>query len=122
MPRVIHFEIAANEPEKVTAFYKNVFEWEINKWDGPEPYWLVKTGPDNTRGIDGAFFVPNEHITGTVNTIDVPDIDEYIARVKANGGQVVTDKMPIPNVGTIAYAKDVEGTLFGMIQPWSEEN
>jgi predicted enzyme related to lactoylglutathione lyase len=25
-------------------FYKEVFGWEFNKWNGPQEYWHVKTG------------------------------------------------------------------------------
>ncbi len=115
MLRVVHFEISANDPEKVVAFYKDVFGWEINKWDGPEDYWLVTTG-EGEPGINGAIFKPKEQFTGTVNTIQVPDVDEYMEKVSANGGQVVTGKMSIPGVGDFAYCTDVEGTLFGIIQ------
>jgi predicted enzyme related to lactoylglutathione lyase len=117
MPRVVHFEISANDPEKVSTFYRNVFGWTINKWDGPQEYWLVDTGNAEAPGINGGIFKPGEMFTGTVNTIDVPDIDAYIEKVKAHQGQVVTEKMEIPGIGTFAYCKDVEGTLFGIIQP-----
>src|SRR4051812_15755751 len=35
MPRVIHFEISADEPERAARFYADVFGWEVTKWDGP---------------------------------------------------------------------------------------
>ena len=44
MPRVIHFEIVANNPKRAIEFYKEVFGWEFNQWNGPQEYWLVKTG------------------------------------------------------------------------------
>jgi hypothetical protein len=116
MPRVVHFEISGNDPEKVAEFYHNVFGWEISKWDGPEEYWLVNTGDPNTPGINGGIFKPKEPFTGTVNTVDVPNLEEFIERVKANHGHPVTDKITIPGVGYIAYCKDVEETIFGLIQ------
>jgi predicted enzyme related to lactoylglutathione lyase len=36
MARVIHFELAADDPERATEFYKNVFDWQIQKWEGPQ--------------------------------------------------------------------------------------
>ncbi len=45
MPRVIHFEIPASDPERAAAFYKKTFGWKIEKWPGPTEYWLVTTGP-----------------------------------------------------------------------------
>jgi predicted enzyme related to lactoylglutathione lyase len=32
MARITHFEIPANEPEKLTAFYETVFGWKFSKW------------------------------------------------------------------------------------------
>jgi len=53
MPRVIHFEIVADKPERAMKFYKEVFAWDFNKWNGPQDYWLVKTGEDSQPGING---------------------------------------------------------------------
>ena len=35
MPRVVHFEIPAENPERAAKFYKEVFDWKIEKWQGP---------------------------------------------------------------------------------------
>ena len=32
------------------------------------------------------------------------------------GGRIVVPRMPIPTVGYLAYAKDTEGNVFGMMQ------
>ena len=116
MPRVVHFEIPAKDSAKIVAFYKEVFGWEFNKWELGN-YWLIKTGGQNSPGIDGGLYPPGPEMSGTVNTISVPDLDMYLGKVKANGGQAITPKMPIPAVGWLAYCKDVEGNLFGMLQP-----
>ncbi|MBM4170888.1 MAG: VOC family protein [Ignavibacteria bacterium] len=117
MNRVIHFEIAANDPEKVINFYKSVFGWNVQQW-GEQKYWLAFTGDKNSPGIDGAFFVPQGTMPGNgiVNTIQVENLEEAIEKVKINGGEQVVEKMTIPNVGYICYCKDVEGTIFGMMQ------
>jgi hypothetical protein len=114
MPRVVHFEIRANKPEKVVTFYENVFGWKVTKWAGPQDYWLVETGEDEEPGINGGISRPNEVLSGTVNTIGVSDIDAYIEKVKQNGGEVVVEKHAIPGVGYNAYCKDVEGIIFGI--------
>jgi predicted enzyme related to lactoylglutathione lyase len=116
MPRVVHFEIAANNPEAQAEFYRSTFGWEITKWPGPQDYWLIKTGEPGTPGIDGGFFKPGEQFTATVNTIEVENLDDYKAKVIAAGGTVVVEKQPIPGVGWLAYCKDPEGTLFGLHQ------
>ncbi len=35
MPKIIHFEISADDPTRASAFYERVFGWRINKWEGP---------------------------------------------------------------------------------------
>ena len=49
MPRVIHFEINVDNPERATKFYADTFGWQFQKWGGPTEYWLVTTGPDRSR-------------------------------------------------------------------------
>ncbi len=116
MPRIVHFEIPAKDPARVRAFYKEVFDWKIEKWQGPVDYWLVMTGEEGTPGIDGGLYTPNGEIGGTINTIEVDNLDIYLTKIKANGGAVVVDKMAVPGVGWMAYCKDIEGTVFGMMQ------
>jgi predicted enzyme related to lactoylglutathione lyase len=114
MPRVVHFEIPLDNPERATAFYRDVFGWTINKWDGPTDYWLVETGKDQP-GIDGALFRRGDTKT-TVNTIDVPSVDEFVKKIEAKGGKLMTPKTPIPGVGYFANLLDTEGNLFGILE------
>jgi predicted enzyme related to lactoylglutathione lyase len=65
MPRVVHFEIHAEKPEKAVEFYSKVFGWKIQKWDGPVDYWLVSTGSADERGIDGG--IMRRHGPGPVD-------------------------------------------------------
>ena len=116
MPRVQHFEISANDPEKLAAFYKNVFGWKVTKWEGPVDYWLIDTGDDEEPGINGGFSRPDELFSGTVNTVGVDDIDAYLEKVKQHSGEVVVEKHVIPGIGYNAYCKDIEGTVFGVHQ------
>lgn len=113
MNRPVHFEIPANDPEKITAFFQAVFGWTFHKWDGPMPYWLAMTGPKDQPGIDGGVMKRQDPAQPIVNTIEVADVDATIAAVVANGGSVALPKMPIPGVGWLAYFKDPEGNIHG---------
>jgi hypothetical protein len=116
MPRVIHFEIPADDPARAVKFYEMVFGWKIQKWDGPEDYWLAMTGEEGQPGINGAITGRGEPTTVVVNTMDVASVDDSIAQVVANGGSVLMPKMPVPGVGYLAYCRDTEGNAFGMMQ------
>ncbi len=45
MPRVVHFEIHAGEPERAIRFYEKVLGWSFQKWEGPMEYWLIVKCP-----------------------------------------------------------------------------
>ena len=112
---MVHFEITADDPDRAVAFYKDVFGWEIHKWDGPMDYWMVQTGPKEQPGINGGVTRRMGPGTGHINTVDVPSVDEFTARIEASGGTIVLPKMAIPGVGWLAYAKDTEGSIFGIM-------
>lgn len=116
MPRVVHFEIPADDPARAQKFFEDVFEWTFQKWDGPQPYWLVTTGPEGTPGINGGMMRRNPG-KPVVNTIEAPSVDEYVAKVEANGGKIVVPKMAIPGVGWLAYFTDPEGNIHGIHTP-----
>jgi predicted enzyme related to lactoylglutathione lyase len=116
MSRVVHFELCADDPERAVKFYEDVFGWKIQKWDGPQDYWLATTGAKDTPGIDGAIMRRDPSMPSVINTIDVTALDDMIASVKANGGTVVAPRMTIPGVGYFAYCQDTEGNTFGMMQ------
>jgi predicted enzyme related to lactoylglutathione lyase len=112
----VHFEFFAQDAERATRFYKDVFDWDIQKWEGPQPYWLVITGPDDQPGINGGVGTQGDIFQGTINTMDVPDLDEFVDKVSAAGGKVLLPKMAVPGVGWLAYCADSEGNTFGMMQ------
>jgi hypothetical protein len=116
VPKVIHFEIDAEKPERAIKFYEKVFGWKIVKWEGPVEYWLVTTGREGEPGIDGGLSRRTESKPTTINTIDVPSVDEFIKKVKDNGGTITSPKHAVPGVGWIAYFKDPEGNIFGMME------
>jgi predicted enzyme related to lactoylglutathione lyase len=116
MPRIVHFDIPADDPMRAQKFYKETFGWKFDKWDGPMEYWMIKTGDDTTPGINGGLAKRNAGQNGMTNTVDVPSIEEYSNKIQSKGGQVIAPKMPIPGVGYFAMCKDTEGNIFGIIE------
>jgi uncharacterized protein len=123
MPRVVHFEIHAEDPERAAAFYRGLFGWQITRWEGPQDYWLIRTG-EGQPGIDGGLLrrqgpspAEGQPVQGYVCTVGVASLDEMLGKLGAAGGRVAMPRMAIPGVGWLAYATDTEGNLFGMLQP-----
>jgi uncharacterized protein len=114
MAKVIHFEIPAEDPEKVGQFYREAFGWEIRKWENQD-YWLIMAGPKEEPGVNGAIYKKGQN-DKTINTISVEKIEEAMEKVKKAGGEILGEVIDIPKVGRFIYAKDVEGTPFGILQ------
>ena len=113
MHRPIHFEIPVADPEKSKKFFEDVFGWKFQKWDGPMDYWVILTGEG--VGIDGGMMRRNDPAQPIVNTIEVESVDAAVERIVAAGGEIVVPKMPIPGVGYLAYFKDVDGLIHGIM-------
>jgi predicted enzyme related to lactoylglutathione lyase len=116
MSRPIHFEIPAENPQRAIAFYSNVFGWKFSKWDGPMDYWVISTGQASEPGIDGGLLPRRDPNQPCVNTIGVANVDDAVASVLSHGGAIALPKMAVPGVGWLAYGKDTEGHIFGMMQ------
>lgn len=125
MGRVIHFEIQATQPQELVDFYTALLGWKFSKWDGPNEYWLIETGPAEKPGINGGLLPRREPdapaigqpVNCFVCTIEIPSLDEYLDQGAMLGGMVVVPKMPVAGVGWLAYLKDPDGNTFGLMQP-----
>ena len=117
MPKPVHFEIPSDNVDAAMAFYGAVFGWTFHKWDGPIAYWLITTGPPEEAGINGGLLPRPHPQQPCVNTITVANLDQSLATVAANGGVCVVPRMTVPGVGWMAYCKDLDGHIFGMMQP-----
>ena len=91
MPKVIHFEIPAEKPERAIEFYRKGFDWKIQKWEGAVPYWIVVAGEDKEQGINGAIHEKGNFKT-VANIISVPSVDEFLNRITQAGGRIVMPK------------------------------
>jgi predicted enzyme related to lactoylglutathione lyase len=126
----VHFEIHASDPKASAAFYESVLGWRIQQW-GENPYWMVITGdgdpmagkPHTIPGIDGGLLPrrggpPEEGqpVNAFVLTIEVPDCDGYVEKALASGGSVALPADDMPGVGRLAYVKDPDGNILGLLQ------
>ena len=117
MPRPVHFEIPADNPERAIEFYSSIFGWKFKKWGGPMEYWLITTGEPAEPGINGGLLRRRDPNQPCVNTITVASVDESLQAIDKGGGVCVLPKMAVPGVGWMAYCKDPDGHIFGIMQP-----
>ena len=115
MNRIVHFELPVSNPEASIAFYSAVFGWKFHKWEGPMDYWLISTG-EGEPGINGGLMRRHDPAQPIACTADVENIEATCAAIEAAGGQIVVPKMPVPGVGWLAYFKDPDGLITGIMQ------
>ena len=130
MPRPVHFEIHASDPEASKAFYEHLFGWHFHHWEGA-PYWLISTGdgnpmtgdPSSDPGIDGGVVervgpapIEGQPVNSFVVTVDVPDCAAYVDKALAAGGSVAVARSAVAGIGWLAYVKDPDGNILGLMQ------
>ena len=112
---VVWWELMSREPEKVAAFYQQVFEWKINHM--PEMnYRIVETGGGmgNDGGIARLDSDNKNAPPGTVFYIAVDDLAEYRGKIKAAGGRIHIEEQEVPNMGSFCLFSDPEGRMMGL--------
>jgi predicted enzyme related to lactoylglutathione lyase len=112
MPSVTWFEIPADDTGRAKAFYRDLFGWETTPFPVPfkDDFWMVSTGGE----IGGDLFAREYAGQQMMVYIDVPSIEECLARVTALGGRVVAGKTPVPGMGYLAVCEDTEKNRFGL--------
>jgi predicted enzyme related to lactoylglutathione lyase len=108
---VVHWEIGAVDPERLRAFYGEMFNWAIG--DGP-----IMNIP---AGIGGPEPGPGGHIRaskrgGVTLYIQVRDLAGSLARAIALGGTVVHERLQVPGGATLAAINDPEGNPVMLVQ------
>jgi len=125
MNPVVHFEMPAEDKERISSFYTNVFGWETNQMgEDMGNYVVVMTtesddkGPKKPGAINGGFYQKTDDMLGQCPSvvISVPDVKEHIEKVKEAGGKVLGEPMDIPGVGKYVSFIDTEGNRVSMMQ------
>jgi uncharacterized protein len=130
MNPVVHFELPAEDRDRMCDFYSTVFGWEAQKL-GPEMgnYTIVKTSETEANGfpkrpgiINGGLFQKTKANQYPSVVIAVDDIKEAMKNVEAAGGKALGGMNPgepddIPGVGLYSAIIDTEGNRVGMLQP-----
>lgn len=135
MDSVVHFELPAENRERVRKFYEQAFGWKMNQL-GPEMgnYILASTVetdenqmPTKVGAINGGIYEKSKPEDGARLTIDVQDIKEALKKIEEAGGKVIggmqnpPEPDNIPGVGIYALFVDTEGNIGSVMQSTREE-
>lgn len=128
MDPVVHFEMPAEDRQRMADFYSKVFGWEAQMLGEDMGYYVTvstsETGKDGRPAkpgtINGGFYIkskdnPSQQHPSVVISVD--NINTSIKKVKEARGKVLGDPVQIPGIGTYVSFIDTEGNYVSILQP-----
>ncbi len=120
---VVHFEIYADDPEKLGQFYSSLFDWAVEPVPGMD-YRLIRTVETDAKGkvvqaggINGGMMKRPEGYKGAgMNYVLVESIEKSVARAKNLGAKLMKEKSPVPGMGWFVMLTDPQGNPFAIWQ------
>ena len=127
MNPVVHFEMPAEDRNRMAGFYSEVFGWQTQMF-GEEMgnYVTVSTtetgenGRPKTPGaINGGFYPKRDDMPAQYPSIviAVDDITDAMKKVTKAKGKVLGEPNDIPGVGKYVSFIDTEGNRVSLLQP-----
>jgi predicted enzyme related to lactoylglutathione lyase len=108
---VMHWQMLSADPDKTASFYGELFGWQVSAANGLG-YREVTTG----GAVDGGIWPAPPGAPEAVQIyVDVPDIDEALAKAVELGGSVIMPKQVLPDGDALAHALDPLGRSFGLM-------
>lgn len=126
MDPVVHFEMPAEDRQRMADFYANVFGWETKLMGDDMGNYVVvattesdETGPKRPGAINGGFYLkkPDWPAQYPSVVIAVDDIKASMKKIAVGGGKVLGEPMDIPGVGKYVSFLDTEGNRVSILQP-----
>jgi len=127
MNPVVHFEMPAEDRNRMASFYTKAFGWRTQMLGEDMGNYVIATTteldenglPKRPGAINGGFFQKTKDMPAQYPSvvIAVDDIKESMKKVMDAGGKVLGEPMEIPGVGLYVSFFDTEGNRVSMLQP-----
>jgi uncharacterized protein len=110
---IVWFQIPADNIDRASEFYADLFGWKIEKFPGVADFWYIDTGGagDTPDGGLVARSQAGQHIT---NYVSVDSVTQAMAKVEKLGGKICTPKTAVPQIGYFSICQDTEGNTFAL--------
>ena len=108
---VVHWEIEARDPERLRAFYGDLFNWNI----GDGPFMWVDAGIGGPEPGPAGHIRPSETSRVTLY-VQVRDLRGSLDRAVDLGGTALTEPFDVPDGPTLAGIADPEGNPVMLVQ------
>src|SRR3989344_7527673 len=118
MNPVVHFEMPAEDKQRVVDFYSKAFGWKMEILGKDMNNYVLATttesdekGPKKPGAINGGFFQkdvskPDQYPSVVIS---VKDLKEAMKKVKEAGGEVLGEPWEIISIGLYVSFRDTEG-------------
>jgi predicted enzyme related to lactoylglutathione lyase len=130
---VVHFEIHASEPQRLVDFYTALLGWRFAPFRDAA-YWTIDTGEgaitshdEPGEGINGGLVPrqgpapgPGAPVNGSTVVVMVDDVDATVRRALELGGDEAVAPYDMDGVGRLAYLRDPDGNVLGVVRPTAE--
>lgn len=115
--QIVFTEIPASNPERACKFYETLLQGSLTKDEnGLHPVWMF---PFAEGGHAAGHIYPGRPATDgkgmTAHVAVIDELTDVMARVRAGGGEVVSEVVDLP-IGSFFYAKDTEGNSLGLFK------
>lgn len=114
---ITHIDIPVTDMALAGTFYSTLFGWEIAELPGYEGYPMWQA----PNQVSGGGLAPREDgFTQPRSYVEVDSIDDTLAQVVANGGEVTMEKSPISETSWWAIFRDPDGNHLGLYEGTTE--
>lgn len=115
MNRIIHVKITSDEPEVITKFYQDAFDWRIEKFPDLPDGWRMDSGKG--FGVNSSVYRSEDspldkHLS---IAISVSSVTEVADRIKEAGGRIMHDKIYAFG-NTYLYCQDPDGNTICLVE------
>ena len=126
MNPVVHFEMPAENRQRMADFYTKSFGWKTQMLGKDMGNYVVATttesddkGPKKPGAINGGFFTKTDEMPAQYPSVvvSVDDIKKSMKKVTEAGGKVLGEPMEIPGIRQYVSFFDTEGNRVSMLQP-----
>ncbi len=132
MNPVVHFEMPAEDRNRMANFYSTAFGWKTNiMGEDMGNYTLVTTTETDEKGmpkkpgaINGGFYPKKPEWPAQYPSlvIAVDDINDAMKKITDAGGKLLGEPMEIPGYGLYVSFYDTEGNRVSIMSPFMNDD
>lgn len=125
MNPVVHFEMPAENRDRMAEFYTNVFGWEAKKLGSDMGNYVTVSTTETENGhpkmpgaINGGFYPKTDGMSKYPSlVIAVDNINESMKQITDAGCKILGEPVEIPGIGDYVSFIDTEGNRVSILQP-----